>query len=93
MNAANFSHVTVLLHEAVAALAVRPDGCYLDGTSVVAATGREVLRALGESGRLLGFDKDPLAIASRLALAAEDARSRSSSAASPNWARSWRRAA
>lgn len=74
MNAANFSHVTVLLHEAVAALAVRPDGCYLDGTFGRGGHSREVLRALGESGRLLGFDKDPLAITSGLALAAEDAR-------------------
>lgn len=74
MNAANFSHVTVLLHEAVAALAVRPDGCYLDGTFGRGGHSREVLRALGESGRLLGFDKDPLAIASGLALAADDAR-------------------
>ena len=45
MNAANFSHVTVLLHEAVAALAVRPDGCYLDGTFGRGGHSREVLRA------------------------------------------------
>ena len=74
MNAATFSHVTVMLHEAVAALAVRADGCYLDGTFGRGGHSREVLAALGEQGRLLGFDKDPLAIASGLELAAADAR-------------------
>ncbi|MCC6074665.1 16S rRNA (cytosine(1402)-N(4))-methyltransferase RsmH [Pseudomonas sp. GCM10022188] len=74
MNAATFSHVTVMLHEAVAALAVRADGCYLDGTFGRGGHSREVLAALAEQGRLLGFDKDPLAIASGLELAAADSR-------------------
>ena len=30
----NYQHVTVLLHEAVDALAIREDGIYVDGTSV-----------------------------------------------------------
>lgn len=74
MNAATFNHVTVLLREAVEALAVRADGCYLDGTFGRGGHSREILRALGPGGRLLGFDKDPLAIATGLALAAEDPR-------------------
>ena len=74
MNAATFSHVTVLLREAVEALAVRADGCYLDGTFGRGGHSREVLGALGPNGRLLGFDKDPLAIASGLELAAADGR-------------------
>lgn len=74
MNAATFNHVTVLLREAVEALAVRADGCYLDGTFGRGGHSREILRGLGPDGRLLGFDKDPLAIATGLALAAEDPR-------------------
>ena len=30
----NYQHVTVLLHEAVDALAIREDGIYVDGRSV-----------------------------------------------------------
>ncbi|THG86846.1 16S rRNA (cytosine(1402)-N(4))-methyltransferase RsmH [Pseudomonas sp. A-1] len=74
MNAATFSHVTVLLREAVEALAVRADGCYLDGTFGRGGHSREVLRALGPAGRLLGFDKDPLAIATGRELAVADER-------------------
>lgn len=74
MNAATFHHVTVLLHEAVHALAVCPEGCYLDGTFGRGGHSREILRQLGPEGRLLGFDKDPLAIATGQALSAEDPR-------------------
>lgn len=67
-------HVTVLLDEAVAALAVRPDGLYIDGTFGRGGHSRLLLRMLGPDGRLLGFDKDPMAIATGQALAAEDGR-------------------
>lgn len=67
-------HITVLLDEAVAALAVRPDGRYLDGTFGRGGHSRLLLEQLGSEGRLLGFDKDPLAIATGQALAAEDGR-------------------
>ncbi|HCJ31052.1 MAG TPA: 16S rRNA (cytosine(1402)-N(4))-methyltransferase [Pseudomonas sp.] len=70
----SYSHVTVLLDEAVAALAVRPDGRYLDGTFGRGGHSRLLLRQLGPDGCLLGFDKDPLAIATGQALAAEDGR-------------------
>lgn len=70
----NFSHITVLLDEAVAALAVRTDGCYLDGTFGRGGHSRLILQQLGPDGRLLGFDKDPLAITTGQALAAEDGR-------------------
>ena len=69
-----FSHITVLLEEAVEALAVRPDGCYLDGTFGRGGHSRLILEGLGPQGRLLGFDKDPQAIATGQALAAEDGR-------------------
>ncbi|WP_447593710.1 16S rRNA (cytosine(1402)-N(4))-methyltransferase RsmH [Aquipseudomonas campi] len=67
-------HITVLLDEAVEGLAVRADGCYLDGTFGRGGHSRLILERLGSDGRLLGFDKDPQAIATANALAAEDGR-------------------
>lgn len=69
-----FSHVTVLLDEAVNALAMRPAGCYVDGTFGRGGHSRLILKQLDESGRLLGFDKDPLAIATGLELQQQDPR-------------------
>ncbi|PAU57810.1 16S rRNA (cytosine(1402)-N(4))-methyltransferase [Pseudomonas indica] len=69
-----YRHITVLLDEAVEALAVRADGCYLDGTFGRGGHSRLILERLGPGGRLLGFDKDPQAIATGQALAAEDGR-------------------
>lgn len=56
-----FSHRSVLLHEAVEALAVRPDGIYLDGTLGGAGHSLEIARRL-ETGRLIGVDRDPTAL-------------------------------
>ena len=70
----SFRHITVLLDEAVEGLAVRANGCYLDGTFGRGGHSRLILEKLGPDGRLLGFDKDPLAIATGDALAAEDGR-------------------
>ena len=70
----SFRHITVLLEEAVEALNVRPGGCYLDGTFGRGGHSRRILDHLGPEGRLLGFDKDPQAIATGQALAAEDPR-------------------
>lgn len=56
-------HETVLLEQAVAALRVRPDGIYVDATFGRGGHSRRILEQLGEQGRLLGFDKDPAAIA------------------------------
>ncbi|MHA6193219.1 16S rRNA (cytosine(1402)-N(4))-methyltransferase RsmH [Pseudomonas wadenswilerensis] len=69
-----FNHITVLLNEAVEALSVRADGCYLDGTFGRGGHSRLILESLGPEGCLLGFDKDPQAIATGQALAAEDGR-------------------
>ena len=69
-----FNHITVLLDEAVEALAVRADGCYVDGTFGRGGHSRLILSQLGSDGKLLGFDKDPQAIATGQALAAEDGR-------------------
>ncbi|AOE83667.1 16S rRNA (cytosine(1402)-N(4))-methyltransferase RsmH [Pseudomonas sp. TCU-HL1] len=70
----SFRHITVLLEEAVEGLALRADGCYLDGTFGRGGHSRLVLERLGPDGRLLGFDKDPQAIATGQALAADDGR-------------------
>ena len=56
-------HRTVLLEEAVAALVTRADGVYVDGTFGRGGHSRLVLDKLGQAGRLIAFDKDPLAIA------------------------------
>lgn len=58
-----FSHVTVMLHEAVDALAIKPDGIYVDGTFGRGGHSRLILSRLGAQGRLFAIDRDPLAIA------------------------------
>jgi 16S rRNA (cytosine1402-N4)-methyltransferase len=65
-------HVTVLLEEAIAALAVRPDGIYLDATFGRGGHSRAILSRLGPNGRLLAFDRDPDAI--RVGREIQDAR-------------------
>ncbi|KIP98588.1 MULTISPECIES: 16S rRNA (cytosine(1402)-N(4))-methyltransferase RsmH [Pseudomonas] len=69
-----FRHITVLLEEAVDGLSLRADGCYVDGTFGRGGHSRLILDRIGPGGRLLGFDKDPLAIATGNTLAAEDGR-------------------
>jgi 16S rRNA (cytosine1402-N4)-methyltransferase len=57
------AHVPVLLAEAVAALAIDPDGVYVDGTFGRGGHSRALLAALGPSGRLVAIDRDPEAAA------------------------------
>lgn len=57
-----FSHVSVLLKETVDALNIKPDGIYVDCTCGGAGHSSEILRRLGENGRLIAFDQDPDAI-------------------------------
>src|SRR5437868_461546 len=54
-------HVPVLLQEAVAALAVKPDGIYLDATFGRGGHALRILDALGSHGRLIALDRDPSA--------------------------------
>jgi 16S rRNA (cytosine1402-N4)-methyltransferase len=59
-------HRTVLLEEAVDALAIdseRANGVYVDGTFGRGGHSRRILERLGARGRLIAFDKDPQAIA------------------------------
>ena len=70
-----FVHQTVLLHEAVAALNVKKDGCYVDGTFGRGGHSREILKKLGSDGCLIAIDKDVRAVEQGERLAAEDSRS------------------
>lgn len=56
-------HQPVLLREALAGLAIREDGCYVDGTYGRGGHSAGILAQLGEQGRLLALDKDPEAVA------------------------------
>ena len=58
-----WTHTTVLLKEAVAALVTRPDGTYVDATFGRGGHSRLILSQLSPQGRLVAFDKDPEAIA------------------------------
>ena len=58
-----WTHHTVLLNEAVDALAIQPEGAYIDATFGRGGHSRLVLSRLGPQGRLTVFDKDPLAVA------------------------------
>lgn len=67
-----FQHRTVLLEEAVDALAIagaRTDGVYVDGTFGRGGHSRLILQRLGAGGRLIAFDKDPQAIATAQTIA------------------------
>jgi len=58
----DFHHVSVLLNEAVEALAVKPHGVYLDGTLGGAGHSSEIAKRL-TTGMLIGVDRDPKALA------------------------------
>jgi 16S rRNA (cytosine1402-N4)-methyltransferase len=51
-------HVPVLLHESLDALAIKPDGVYVDCTFGGGGHSREILKRLNENGRLAAFDQD-----------------------------------
>ena len=58
---ADGGHVPVLLEEAVAAVAVRPDGVFVDGTFGRGGHARALLRRLSGGARLVALDRDPAA--------------------------------
>jgi 16S rRNA (cytosine1402-N4)-methyltransferase len=64
----------VLLHEALTALCIQHDGVYLDCTFGRGGHSRAILTELGANGRLIGFDRDPSAVAVARNLAQEDPR-------------------
>lgn len=57
-----FSHVSVLLNECIDALAIKPDGIYIDATFGRGGHSGKILENLGAEGRLIAFDRDPQAI-------------------------------
>jgi 16S rRNA (cytosine1402-N4)-methyltransferase len=63
------SHISVLLKEAVEALAVKADGTYVDATFGRGGHSREILARLGPAGRLIALDRDPVAVAAGQAIA------------------------
>src|SRR5690348_12848848 len=67
-------HEPVLLKEAIEALAIRPDGTYVDATFGRGGHSRAVLERLGPQGRLIALDRDPEAVAAARDLQATDAR-------------------
>ena len=57
-----FYHVSVLLNECLEGLAIRPDGIYVDGTLGGAGHSSQIVKRL-TTGRLIGIDRDPVALA------------------------------
>jgi len=62
MPAQDYGHRSVLLRECMDALAVRPDGVYVDGTLGRAGHSLEICRRLGPNGRLIALDRDASAL-------------------------------
>ena len=61
-----FKHKSVLLHETIDNLKVKPDGIYVDGTLGGAGHASEVCKLLSATGRLIGIDQDDAAIAAAM---------------------------
>ena len=57
----NFYHVSVLLEECIQGLNIRPDGIYVDGTLGGAGHSAAIAEKL-TTGRLIGIDRDPVAL-------------------------------
>lgn len=56
-----FHHVSVLLEECIEGLNIRPDGIYVDGTLGGAGHSSRIAAEL-TTGRLIGIDRDPVAL-------------------------------
>ena len=57
-----FVHKSVLLHETIDGLSIKPDGIYVDGTLGGGGHAFEVWRRLGNKGSIIGIDQDAAAI-------------------------------
>ena len=56
-----FHHVSVLLNECIDGLNIKPDGIYVDGTLGGAGHSSQIAARL-TTGRLIGIDRDPVAL-------------------------------
>ena len=56
-----FHHVSVLLHECLDGLNIKPDGIYVDGTLGGAGHSSQIAARL-TTGKLIGIDRDPVAL-------------------------------
>ncbi len=57
----DFHHVSVLLQECIDGLNIKPDGIYVDGTLGGAGHSSQIAARL-TTGRLIGIDRDPVAL-------------------------------
>ena len=56
-----FHHISVLLDECIDGLSIKPDGIYVDGTLGGAGHSSQIAARL-TTGRLIGIDRDPIAL-------------------------------
>ncbi len=57
----DFFHISVLLQECIDSLDIKPDGIYVDGTLGGAGHSSQIAARL-TTGRLIGIDRDPIAL-------------------------------
>ena len=57
-----YGHKPVMLDECIQALAIKPDGIYVDGTLGRAGHSLEIAKLLSPAGKLIGIDRDTDAI-------------------------------
>ena len=60
-------HIPVMLTECLEALAIQPNGIYVDVTFGGGGHSRAILERLGPEGRLFAFDQDPDALGNQIA--------------------------
>jgi 16S rRNA (cytosine1402-N4)-methyltransferase len=68
------AHAPVMHDEVIAALAIKPNGRYVDGTYGRGGHARSILAALDDDGSLIVMDRDPQAIADARASLGADGR-------------------
>ena len=66
MNDNSSYHIPVLLQQSVEGLAIKPNGTYVDVTFGGGGHSREILKHLGNEGRLFAFDQDTDAAANAI---------------------------
>lgn len=67
-------HQSVLLNEAIQLLNINPKGLYIDATFGTGGHSKVILSKLSHRGRLLGFDRDLLAVKFGQSIAKKDSR-------------------